>query len=127
MSIEKSHFFDQIGAALTSFWPVFEACRSNRWGDEGQHGDFRSPSAHGILRPAKIGREENSMIRLEACRSEQVRFAAGFLAVTDLASKVLARQRARTCACSLRAGRRYGSETPAKQVATDGLQQKRNS
>ena len=42
------------------------------------------------------------MIRLEASRSEQVRFVAGF--PIDLAPKVLARQQTRTCVCSLTGG-----------------------
>ena len=90
-------------------------------GEEGRNS--RHPSGRDIPRPAKIGREEVAMIRGETSRSEQVRFVAAF--PTVLAPKVLARQETRTCVCSLRAGKTYGRERPAKQVrATDGVQQK---
>ena len=49
------------------------------------------------------------MIRLKPSRSEQVRFAAAFLAVNVLAPNVLARQQARTCLVDARA-LRYGRE-----------------
>jgi hypothetical protein len=70
------------------------------------------------------------MIGVEASRSEQVRFAAGFLAVVDLASKVLARQPARTCVCSLRPGKdlREGKAAdPQKRSALRAVCKKKNS
>ena len=54
MSVEKSHFFDQIGAVLTTLWTVSEPCGSNHLGEEGKHGTFASPRAgktHGRKRP----------------------------------------------------------------------------
>ena len=63
------------------------------------------------------------MIRLEPSRSEQVRFAAAFLAVNVLAPKGFARQQARTCVCSLRAGKLTGGKScgPTRQVRATSL------
>ena len=115
MAIEKSHFFDQIGAALTSLWPVFEPCGSHHWRKVGTLATRQSAVFCG---PLRSGREEVRMIRREASRSEQVRFAAAFFAVNVPAEKVPARQRTRTCLCSLPAGRlaRGKRRGPTRQV-----------
>ncbi len=122
MSVEKSYFFDQIGAILTTLWTAFEPCGSNHCGEEGRNS--RHPAVRSILRPAKIA---VSMIRIESSRSEQVRFIAGIPIV--LAPKVLTRQQRRTRVCSLQAGKNSKAGKAAdlqnRVRATDGLQQKR--
>ena len=125
MSIEKSHFFDRIGTGLTTLWTLFEPCGSDHLGEEGRNS--RHPAVRGILRPAKIGRAEVSMIRLEASRSEQVRIVAAFLIV--LPPNVHVQQQARTCICSLRAGKRTGGKSrgPTRQVAPHRLRDSRHA
>jgi hypothetical protein len=127
MSIEKSHFFDRIGAVLTTLWTLFEPCGSDHLGEEGRNS--RHPSVRDILRPASIGREEISMIRLEPSRNEQARFPAAFLVVNVLAPRVLARQQTRTCVCSLRAGKLTGGKSrgPTRQVAPHRLRDSRHA
>jgi hypothetical protein len=100
MSIEKSHFFDQIGATLTSLRTLFELAGAIIWGGR-RIWNFRHPSVRGILRPAKIGQEEVCMIGLGAFRSEQVRFVGAFLAVIVLAPKMLAAAFSRPAYCVL--------------------------
>ena len=53
MSIEKSHFFDQIGAVLTTLWTVFEPCGSNHLGEEGKHGTFATRQSAAFCGPLK--------------------------------------------------------------------------
>ena len=117
MSIEKSHFFDRIGAVLTILWTLFEPAGSSQWGRKVST-NFRHPSVRGILRPAKIGRAEVSMIRLKSSRSEPVRLAAAFLAVNGLAPSVLAQRQARTCFVDARV-LRYGRENLREGKAAD--------
>ena len=127
MSVEKSHFFDRIGAVLTTLWTLFEPCGCAQRARKRSARNFRHPTARGILRPAQIGREEISMTRLEASRSEQVRFVAAFLIV--LAPKVLAQQQTRTFFCSLRARKRTGWKScgPTRQFAPHRLRDSRHA
>ena len=69
------------------------------------------------------------MIRRDGSRSEQVRLAAGFLAVIDLAIKGLARQQTWTCVCSLRAGRLTLGKScgPIRQAAPHRLRHSRHA
>ena len=53
LSIEESHFFDQIGLAFDVIMDHFRDLRGQTLAEEG--GDFRRPSTRGILWPAKIG------------------------------------------------------------------------
>ena len=91
MSIEKSHFLDRIEAVLASLGTLFEPCGSNQL-EEGKHGTLATCQSAAFCGLAKIGQHEVCMIGLKLSRSESVRLAAAFLAVSGLAPKVLAQQ-----------------------------------
>ena len=53
MSIEKSHFFDQIGAVLTIIMDAFRALREQSSGGKGKHGTFATRQSAAFCGPLK--------------------------------------------------------------------------